>query len=167
MVTRLKDVSMKRTSIRLLLLRIPLRLLLWSLVIIPLMVEGRMPVDSLLTEKQVYTSREPIGFTVRLSSEAKPGTVRVIPTMSCSCSDRDFYYVVYRLGKGRGSRSRTVFLNHSEAQTAPRCQCKVRYANFKEGGTWSIPAINKRGRYQIEVRSSSSILNSNVFVVRE
>ncbi|XQP83667.1 MAG: hypothetical protein ACOJUL_11660 [Candidatus Pollutiaquabacter aromativorans] len=94
---------MKRTSIRLLLLRIPLRLLLWSLFILPHFAEGRMPVDSLLTEKQAYTSREPIGFTVRLSSEAKPGTVRVIPTMSCSCSDRDFYYVVYRLGKGRGS----------------------------------------------------------------
>lgn len=167
MVTKLKVVDMKRTSISLLQLRIPLSLLLWSLVIIPLMAEGRIPVDSLLTEKQVYTSREPVGFTVRLSSEAKQGTVRVIPTISCSCSDRDFYYVVYRLGKGRGPRSRTVFLDHSEVPTAPRCDCKVRYANFKEGGTWSIPAINKRGRYQIEVRSSSSILNSNEFIVRE
>ena len=167
MVTRLKDVSMIRTSIRLLLLRIPLRLLLWSLFILPHFAEGRMPIDSLLTGKQVYTSTEPIAFTVHLSKEAPPGASRMIPTMSCSCSDRDFYYVVYRLDKGRGLRSRTIFLDHSEAPTAPRCECKVRYANFSEGGTWSIPAINERGRYQIEVRSSSSILNSNEFVVRE
>jgi hypothetical protein len=134
MVFRLKDVNMKRTSISLFWLRVPLHVLLWSLVIIPLMAESRIPVDSLLTAKSVYRTDEPIDFTIRLNPEVTPGTVRMIPTISCSCSDRDFYYVIYRMGRGFGSRSRTVFLDHSEAPTAPLCDCKVRYANFKEGG---------------------------------
>ena len=110
MVTRLKDVSMIRTSIRLLLLRIPLRLLLWSLFILPHFAEGRMPIDSLLTGKQVYTSTEPSASHV---------TAPPLGTRSGGMLRSDFKFCRPN-GQGDGVRNReTIDAIKRRAQAMP------------------------------------------------
>lgn len=124
-------------------------------------------VDSLITVKKEFTGNEKIEFTVKLQNHAKrkPYHVRHVPTMSCSCGNKDFYYELYSILDVKNPFSRKAFFIYNEKTDAKRCLCKSGYAEFYDNKKFQIPAINQSGNYMLIIRGYGFIMYSNVFIV--
>lgn len=147
---------------------IPLTFLLMIFTFQTIVAQPGDTIDSLITAKNNYKKNEAIDFSVRLNknSRNKPYHVRIVETISCSCDSKDFYYVVYRIPDSNFPGSnRKAFIDHTEKENAPRCACKVRYAEFYENKKYSISAINEEGNYIIEIKGFGFTMYSNFFSV--
>lgn len=123
--------------------------------------------DSLITLKKEFKVNEKIEFTVKLhnQSKRKPYNVRMVPTMSCSCGDKDFYYELYSVIDVKKPYNRKAFLIHNERADAKRCDCKFRHAEFYDEKQYFIPAINQAGKYLLVIQGSGFVMYSNIFEV--
>lgn len=127
-----------------------------------------MVIDSLMMEKAEFSASEPIAFTVQLNSRQRnrPDVVRIVQTMSCSCNNRDFYYIVYKVdGPTTAAYHWKVYLNHTERNDAEKCACKTQYANFRHQQRSAIPPIKGKGYYMIEIPGHDFTMYSAVFYV--
>ncbi|MFN8153823.1 MAG: hypothetical protein U0Y08_05990 [Bacteroidia bacterium] len=134
----------------------------------PLHAQPGMVIDSLMMEKAEFSASEPVAFTVLLSSRHRnrPDVVRMVQTMSCSCNNRDFYYIVYKVeGPATAAYHRKVYLNHTERNDAEKCACKTQYANFRHQQRSAIPPIKENGYYMIEIPGHDFTMYSAVFYV--
>jgi hypothetical protein len=125
--------------------------------------------DSLITEKKEFKKNEKIEFTVKLNkhSSLKPNHVRLLPTISCSCNNKDFYYVLYRIPDINNTDNRQVFIDHTEKPDANKCDCKVRYAEFYDNKKYFLPPINEKSNYMMIIKGNGFIMISNVFSVTD
>jgi hypothetical protein len=150
---------------------LPLKLFFVLLILIPnlLPAQSKDNIDSLITVKKEFTKNEKIEFTVRLEKQAKrnPQNVRLVPTMSCNCGKKDFYYELYSVNKFKYPSKRNAFLIHSEKPDANRCSCKSSNAEFYDKINYFIPSINKNGKYILIIRGNGFTMYSNIFRVTD
>lgn len=114
-------------------------------------------VDSLITLKKQWTSKESIQFKTQLSKN------RPVSTRSCACGDKDFYYQIYKWENGQWK----LWRNHSEDPEKDKmCECKRQDFIFKDQMTYKIPAISEKGKYQLRISGKDFILFSNDFMIQ-
>jgi hypothetical protein len=127
-------------------------------------------IDSLITLKKQFSTSEKIEFSIKFNkhSKKKPNHVRMIQTYGCSCDDKDFCYVVYRIPEPKyvGS-NRKLFINHTTKPQKIQCTCKQKYAEFYKDSRRSISAIKEKGYYMIEITGHGFIMYSNLFQVTD
>lgn len=124
-------------------------------------------IDSLITSKKEFKKNENIEFTVRLEKKRKNKSynLRQVPTMSCACSNKDFYYEIYSIAVPKYPSQRKAFLMHNEKPTDKQCLCKSGFKEFHENQKYVIPGISKDGNYLLIIRGYGFIMYSNVFEV--
>lgn len=122
-------------------------------------------IDSLITVKKNFNTSEKIEFTIKINNKLKKklNQVRLVPTISCSCNNKDFYYVVYSIENA----NRKIVVNHTEKSDAKKCDCKTYYAEFYNNKKQNIPPVTQKGNYIIEISGVGFTMYSNVFTITD
>ncbi len=147
--------------------RLTLFFVLAVLISKPLPAQPGEYLDSLITIKKEFNRNEKIEFAVKLQkqSKQKPYNARLVPTMSCACSNKDFYYELYSINDVKNPFNRKEFLIHNEKSDAKKCDCKYSDAEFYDNKKYLIPSINQNGKYMLIIKGSGFIMYSNIFEV--
>ena len=99
------------------------------------------PADKLEPVKATFAKGDSIEFVAKLA------TGFMAPTISCSCSNKDFFYRVYKKENGEWK----MILDHTEKADAKKCDCKVQYAIFVKDRHAFIAPVKDKGEFYIEV----------------
>jgi hypothetical protein len=126
-------------------------------------------IDSLITSKNEFKKGEKIEFKVKLEkhTKQKSSNVRLVPTMSCACGDKDFYYELYIINDVKYPSKKKAFLIHNEKSDAQKCDCKSHFAAFYDNKKYFIPSINQIGKYMLIIQAHGFVMYSNIFTVND
>ncbi|MBK6399510.1 MAG: hypothetical protein IPP27_14065 [Bacteroidetes bacterium] len=113
--------------------------------------------DSLIIQRDTFDVKDRIEFYPKVAATLS------VPTLSCSCGNSDFMYRVYRLENGKWK----LFLNHSEQEDEPKCNCKYFATQLKDGVMYSIDAINASGTFYLELIGGKPHAVSKKFILLE
>ena len=113
--------------------------------------------DSLIIQRDTFDLEDRIEFYPKLAEKLS------VPTLSCSCGDYDFMYKVYKFENGKWN----LFLDHSEAENAPKCTCIYLATQLKDGVKYSIDALKETGIFYLELVGGKPHPVSKKFVLVE
>jgi len=135
----------------------------------PILAQPGDYIDSLITIKKVFNKNEKIEFIFKLEKQTKrkADNVRLVPTMSCACGDKDFYYELYSINNDKYPNSRKAHLLHNEKSDAKKCDCKSGNAKFYDTKKYSIPSIKQNGKYLLIIQGEGFIMYSNIFDIND
>lgn len=114
-------------------------------------------IDILIMQHDTLFTFQTVTFT------AKVPKVRMIPTISCSCGDTDFYYELYKWEE----EGWKLVVDHSEKPSQPQCECKYHHAAFENEKVYSIYPITSPGTYYLRIIGWQFEMLSSAFWVCE
>lgn len=86
----------------------------------------------------------------------------MIPTMSCSCGNTNFYYRIYKLE----GKEWILAVDYSEHPDSKMCDCKSSPAAIENNKNYKINGLMQPGKYLMEIGAVESAVKSGVFEVR-
>ncbi len=112
--------------------------------------------EALTMSKPHYGVNEDLIFRTHLFR------TRMIPTMSCSCGNTDFYYRVHQLV----GKDWILAIDHTEyVGKSAACECKSNLAAIDNNKAYRINGLLQKGKYYVEIGSTEAAVRSAVFEV--